>query len=365
MVGNRPGGLDGEVEPGPAPAEPFWHAALRYGSDGEYVDTLGAFVETGLAAGEAVMVAVPGPRLPLLRGRLDAAAVTLVDMAVAGRNPARIIPGVLHAFLARHPDRPVRIVGEPIWAGRGEREYPRCVQHEALTNLAFAGQRARILCAYDTTRLGAAVIADAVRTHPVLLEGSTVRPSPGYLAPRAVARWFDRPLPEPVVPVDSLRFTVSELAEVRAVAAAAGTAVGLDPDRADDLRIAVTELATNALTQSKRHALLRTWIEPDAVVCEVAGDGVLADPLAGRIPPPPGSERGRGLYLVHQLCDLVEIHTTGRSTTVRVLMDRPGPTSVRQEAVPRQAAPATTAPRQMASPTGQPLWPEGDLTTAG
>ena len=107
MVGNRPGGPDGEVEPGPAPAEPFWHAALRYGSDGEYVDTLGAFVETGLAAGEAVMVAVPGQRLPLLRGRLDAAAVTLVDMAVAGRNPARIIPGVLHAFLARHPDRPV------------------------------------------------------------------------------------------------------------------------------------------------------------------------------------------------------------------------------------------------------------------
>ena len=325
IVGNRRGSRDGEAAPGGAGAEPFWHGALRYGSDDEYVDTLGAFVEAGLAAGEAALVAVPGERLALLRARLDPAAVTLVDMTVAGRNPSRIIPGLLYAFLARHPDRPVRIVDEPIWAGRGEREYPQCVQHEALINLAFAGRRARILCPYDAAALDAAVLADAARTHPVLVEGEAERPSPGYVSPRAVVRCLDRPLPEPAGGVESLRFDLSGLAGVRAAVATAATAAGLDADQVDDLRVAVTELAANALAQSARPALLRTWAESDVLVCEITGDGVLADPLAGRIPPAPESERGRGLYLVHQLCDLVETHTTGRSTTVRVSMDRPGP----------------------------------------
>ena len=37
-----------------------------------------------------------------------------------------------------HPDKHVRVIGEPIWPGRSDLEYPACVQHEALINRAFA-----------------------------------------------------------------------------------------------------------------------------------------------------------------------------------------------------------------------------------
>ena len=115
-------------------AEPFSHPALFYRSDQEYVAATTAFVREGLAAGEPVAVAVPGPHLAMIESELgpDARGVHLLDMNVAGRNPGRIIPNVLRDFADRHPDGHVRIIGEPIWPGRTETEYPACAQHEAL-----------------------------------------------------------------------------------------------------------------------------------------------------------------------------------------------------------------------------------------
>ena len=71
-------------------------------------------------------------------------------MAEAGRNPGRILPAVLHAFADDHPRARVRIVGEPVWAGRTPVEYPACAQHEALINGSLAGrdvtQKAQTAC---------------------------------------------------------------------------------------------------------------------------------------------------------------------------------------------------------------------------
>ncbi|HLL36360.1 MAG TPA: MEDS domain-containing protein, partial [Streptomyces sp.] len=105
----------------PSTEDSFVHPALFYGDDREYLAGTVPFVLDGLAAGEPVAVAVPGERLRLIREGLgDAAAdVRLLDMREAGRNPGRIIPGVLRAFADAQPgDRRVRIIGEPIWAGR-------------------------------------------------------------------------------------------------------------------------------------------------------------------------------------------------------------------------------------------------------
>ena len=97
------------------------HDAMFYSADEEYASRVREFVLGGLDAGGAVLVAVPEPKLTLLRralpdriGNLD-----LVDMRRAGVNPARIIP-FIEAFVDEHPDGPVRFVGEPIWAGRTE-----------------------------------------------------------------------------------------------------------------------------------------------------------------------------------------------------------------------------------------------------
>ena len=59
-------------------------------------------------------------------------------------------------------------------------------------------------------------------------------------------------------------------------------------------------------------------LEPDAVVIEFSDAGHLADPLAGRLTPPLESPGGRGLYLVNQLCDLVQVRSGLEGTEVRI-----------------------------------------------
>lgn len=87
-----------------------------------------------------------------------------------------------------------------------------------------------------------------------------------------------------------------------------------------DLVAAVSELIANSL----RHGgggVLRTWDDGDALLFEVEDAGVIADPLVGRRLPPPNATKGRGLWLVNQLCDLVELSSDrGSGTTVRVRM---------------------------------------------
>ncbi|MEH1017051.1 anti-sigma factor RsbA family regulatory protein [Micromonospora sp. CPCC 206060] len=326
------------------------HEALFYAGESDYAARVGEFIAAGLAAAEPVLVAVPGHRFDLVRPLVGAdAPVTFVDMTEAGRNPGRIIPGVLHAFLDRHRDRVVRIVGEPIWPGRSAAEYPRCVQHEALINVAFVDRPAAILCPYDTVGLGEVALTDAARTHPVLVRNGVRTASPHYTAPEVVVDGFNRPLVEPDGPVASLRFDATGLSAARALVAATAAEAGLPADRVDDLRIAVTELATNALTRAATPATLRVWVEPAALVCEVTGASVLTDRLAGRIPPSHRSDRGRGLVLVNHLCDLVDIHTDEGSTTIRLHLDRPGaarpvPASAQPAPVPAQPAPVPAQP---------------------
>ncbi|MEV0394797.1 sensor histidine kinase [Polymorphospora rubra] len=305
-----------------APAHaPRWHEALFYTGDDDYLAATVPFVEEGLAAGEPVLIAVPTYGLGLLRRFDGVDGVRLLDMVRAGRNPARIIPGVLHAFVAGHGS-PVRVVGEPVWPGRAAADYPRCVQHEALVNIAFANHPVRMLCPYDAARLDLDVLADAASTHPVLMRGGDRQPSLGYTRPERIVDAFNRPLPEPTTATTVLVFETAGLCGVRGLLVALATEAGLPPDRVTDLRIAVNELATNAVASAAGPAVLRVWTEPDALVCEITGSSVLTDRLAGRIPPPHTTERGRGLVLVNLLCDLVHVHTTEDSTTVRLLMDR-------------------------------------------
>lgn len=301
----------------------FVHDALFYADRAEYVAGTRPFVETALAAGEPVLVAVPGPNLDVLRTALGARAarrVTFRDMTHAGRNPGRIIPWVLRAFLDEHPDRPVRIIGEPIWAGRSSLEYPACVQHEALINLAFRGVEATILCPYDTARLDPRMLFDATQTHPTVIERYDRRPSDVYTAPEAVVAFFNRAFPEPTPKAATLSFTVGELLNVRQFVARHAGRAGLTATRVADLQIAVNEIATNSVKHGGGRGTVRVWQEHDSIVCEVRDAGHITDPLVGRVPPLHSSDCGRGLLMVNYLCDLVRIYSTPEGTAVRVHM---------------------------------------------
>ncbi|MGW0609946.1 anti-sigma factor RsbA family regulatory protein [Streptomyces sp. NPDC002788] len=303
-----------------AVTEPFVHPALFYRDEQEYLDSTVPFVFDGLEAGEPVAVAVPGKNLALIRDALGDAAgsVRLLDMREAGRNPGRIIPGVLRAFADAQPaGRRVRIIGEPIWAGRSDTEYPACVQHEALINAAFRGRPATILCPYDVGRLPDHMVADAYATHPtVIVPGSRAERDSEAYAPEDVVTRYNEPL-APVEGALTFAFDSDSLPQARHAAVGEGSRLGLTGVRLDDLALATAELTTNSVVHGGGSGVLRVWPEDGYVVCEVRDEGHLADVLAGRRPVPRDQRGGRGLLLVNLIADLVRVHRGDGGTTVR------------------------------------------------
>ncbi|MGN9807665.1 anti-sigma factor RsbA family regulatory protein [Micromonospora sp. L32] len=295
------------------------HEGAFYRDAAELLALTVPFVGDGLTRGEPVLVAAPEDRLALIRAAVgaDDDRVRYADLTVQGRNPGRIIPWVLQAFVDRHPDRRVRIVGEPVWAERTELEQPACAQHDALINVAFAERDVAILCPYDVSRLAPAVLADAYRTHPVLVDGAGRRPSPTF-APEQVVAGHNTPLPVPAEPVAVLRYDLDTLADVRRFVTGHAQAADLHPDRVADLQIAVTELATNSIAHAGGGGVLHVWRTAEHLVCEIHDGGWLSDPLTGRLVPRHDGIGGRGLVIVQALCDLVLVHTTPAGTTVRL-----------------------------------------------
>lgn len=303
---------------GKAPDATFIHPALFYHGDGEYLAGTVPFITDGLSAGDPVAVAVPGAHVRLLRAALGPTAdrVRLLDMTVVGRNPGRIIPGVLRDFADRHPDRHVRIIGEPIWPRRTAEEYPACLRHEALINHSFLGRSVTVLCPYDADGLDRTVLADAARTHPVLVDQDGTHDS-GRYAPDAVLVDCNQPL---LAPRGSERFVVDAagLPGLRRVVAAFGQRQGLRADRAEDLVLVLTELATNSVEHAGSPATVLLGRTADRVVCQVRDTGYISDPLAGRRPAVPNQRRGRGLLLVNHLSDLVRGHSRPGETVTEV-----------------------------------------------
>jgi anti-sigma regulatory factor (Ser/Thr protein kinase) len=198
------------------------------------------------------------------------------------------------------------------------------VQHEALVNLAFAGQPVSVLCPYDA-RLPARVLADVAATHPCLVQDGVVRPSADFAPDRAVDRTAS-PLPEPPVAA-VFAFDGPRLAAARRFVRKEASAAGLEGERVLDLVLAVGELAANSIRHGGGRGTVRVWTEPaedggDLLVAEVADGGRLTDPLAGRRPATTGQLSGRGLLMVHHLADLVRTSTGPGGTTTRTYWRR-------------------------------------------
>ncbi|WP_327090138.1 anti-sigma factor RsbA family regulatory protein [Nonomuraea sp. NBC_01738] len=304
-------------------ADPFAHPALFYRGDRDYVAATTAFVAEGLDRGEPVAVAVPAAGLALIAERLGAAAekISLIDMSEAGRNPGRIIPAVLSEFADRHEGERVRIIGEPMWAGRSALEYPACAQHEALINRAFSGRPVTILCPYNAMTLAPEVLGEAERTHPVLRDSGGERPSAAY-SPDQVVSLHNTPFGEPPAHV-ALRFDSANLGEARNLAADQGAAHGFTGARLDDIRLVLAELGANSLDHGGGSGLVRIWAEDGRLVFEVTDRGHITDPLVGRRPVDPRTAGSRGLLIVNLLSDLVRVHTRVGATVVRAYFDLP------------------------------------------
>jgi anti-sigma regulatory factor (Ser/Thr protein kinase) len=307
-----------------AMSEAFQHEALLYAGEEEFLAGTVPFVRQGIEAGEPVMVAVSQRKIDLMRSELNgfADSVAFVEMTALGRNPGRIIPAWRDFVRDRGADdSPVRGIGEPVWPERTPDELVECRHHESLLNLAFADTPAfQLLCPYDAAGLGPDALETAWCTHPTVCGNGGAEPSSAYLDPHANGAPFTGELAAPPDTVREYFFSSDYLKDLRQIVLHRSEDAGLPSARADDLVLAVNEVATNSALHSDGHGRLRVWTEPGAFMCEVSDTGLIMDPLAGRHRPEPTQAYGRGLFIVNQVCDLVQIRSGDEGTVVRLRM---------------------------------------------
>jgi anti-sigma regulatory factor (Ser/Thr protein kinase) len=299
----------------------FRHELYPHRGAEEFLGGAVSFIHDALTGAEIVLVSVSPDKEHLLRDELGATGtpdgVVYVDTAALGRNPGRLIPA-WREWIAVHAraGRPVRGISESQWSGRSLAESAELRYHEWLLNLAFAQSPAWwLLCPYDVTAVAPETLEAGRRCHPLVLAEGSHRPSPDYSDLPYVHEAFS----SPCSPYEELAFSAGDLAAVRGKVEACAGIHGLQGTRLRELLIVCTEVAANSIKYGGGGGTLRTWAQNDTLVCEFHDQGYLDDPMAGRIRPTVEQTSGRGLWLVHQLSDLVQIRSSPETgTTIRL-----------------------------------------------
>jgi anti-sigma regulatory factor (Ser/Thr protein kinase) len=112
----------------------------------------------------------------------------------------------------------------------------------------------------------------------------------------------------------------TNLSEVRTLAERHARKAGLPEARIVDFVIAVSEVTANTVRHARSTGSMEIWTTGGEIVCEIRDRGVITDPMAGRQPPPPDAGGGHGLWLVHQVCDRVELLSDENGTVIRLHM---------------------------------------------
>ncbi len=323
--GGRRTGRPGTAAP-PVQATGLVHDALLYDDDAVLTTVAARFLADGLAAGEAAVLTAGHPAAAAVRDALgDDPLLHVVDPAdtYGARPPAAI------ASLRRLVDRcvaagapRVRVVGETRF-GTTEQDHYEWQRYEGVVNAALADLPLWGLCAFDTRRLPAPVLASARRTHPYVVTADGRGRNRDCVDPAE----FLRGLPAPPEPLEQgpPRLAVAGVTDFiglrHAVAAVLATVPG-PREVVEDLLLAVDETTSNAVRHGRPPVDLQLWTADDRVVCRVTDRGPgPQDPCAGYGPAHGDdlSRGGMGLWLARQLCDHVHVARTAEGTSVRLV----------------------------------------------
>jgi anti-sigma regulatory factor (Ser/Thr protein kinase) len=309
------------------PAEGLVHQALVYGSDQEFIDVALPFVERGVAANEPTLVAVQERNVENLRAALGGArlGVTLFSVEQWCNTSART-RNKFDRWVAEHAlgDGRVRLIAEPPWAIGHDAQVRDWARHESVLNVAFAKYPATLICPYDARVLPPEIIAHAHSTHPEIVGAAGTSLSEGYEEPIEFCARLDSSVSRPATdPDQEITFGLGDLSALRRIVGDRATAAGLSRSRADELVLAVNEVATNAVVHGRSPATARVWHGDGELTFEVSdgGEGI-ADVLAGQLTPSATSIGGRGLWLARLVSDAVEIHD-GSGCTVAIRASTP------------------------------------------
>jgi anti-sigma regulatory factor (Ser/Thr protein kinase) len=179
------------------------------------------------------------------------------------------------------------------------------------------------LCPYAAAGLPRDVIADAGRTHPGIVRDGLPQASPCYGGAGGIPPGCDAALAVPPATAQTLSYRTS-LRALRLLVEDHATGCGLSADRTASLVLAVSEVAANTLRHTGGGGTLHVWHSRGEMLCQVEDGGWITDPLAGRRRRP-AVEPGHGLWVVNQVCDLVEMRTGKDGTTIRLHMNLPRP----------------------------------------
>jgi hypothetical protein len=174
-----------------------------------------------------------------------------------------------------------------------------------------------LLCPYDIEGLEAAAIHEGHRSHPFIEEDAGARPNAEYAGLASVAAPLSAPLAEPAGETAELVVEGAWSPRLPGLLAGLARQAGLDAARADDLALATAAVA-DAMARAGTSRVVRVWRELGAVLAELGDLAATDDPLAGREWPAPAGGAGRGLWLANQLCDLVQVRSSGGEAVVRL-----------------------------------------------
>jgi anti-sigma regulatory factor (Ser/Thr protein kinase) len=288
-----------------------------YRGEAEFREAVLDFLRQAAAAQEPVLVALPGSHLATVRDELGEAAFgsRFEDIEEVGRNPSRLLAMIEDWILAH--DGHARVVSEVVWPGRSYAETIEGLRHEALINQALSDATATILSPYDAEQLDEATLAGAEMTHPTVVEHGRRRPSTSYGDSVTVRLADEWPLESPAGSVSEHRLQGS-LRDLRQAVAEDPLLGSLTDEQRSDLVFAVNEAASNAVKHGDQTCTTRLWHDGRGIVSEVSFDTSLEDLMAGRRRPQVDATHGRGLWLINQVCDLVELRSGQSGTTLRM-----------------------------------------------
>ena len=128
---------------------------------------------------------------------------------------------------------------------------------------------------------------------------------------------LDSTRPRDDVTTEARVTSVDQLASIRVGLRAEGRLAGLGAGRIHDLCLAVTEVLTNALVHGAEPIHLATSADRERILCRISDNGSAElDAKVGSEPPPISSIGGRGLWLVRQVVDSLDIDRADGRTVV-------------------------------------------------
>jgi hypothetical protein len=294
-------------------AGPLEHVALVHRGPEELAELVVDDLVAAVDRGEAVLASLPLASWRPLEARLGAAATGVRWLEASDRYAT---PAGAMTALCRFTADALDAGAPAVWSlgtlhFDGSAADAAWVRYEHAVNAVLADLPLRAVCTFDLDHTPANALRCAAAAHDRVEGGAIDGHADGHVPPLA-------PVPPPEAPplVD-----VEVVTAVAARTAITDALAGSVPNETEhDLRLVVSELATNALRHGRAPARLLVWRAAGSVVVQVRDDGPgIADPFADLRPPRPGSTGGRGLNICAQVARLH--FAVGHPSTVTAAVD--------------------------------------------